>query len=104
MSYSVIVADEAGVRRLVVEPLTAAGYRVAAAGDGRAALAVIPRPGPPPCVAFIDHMLGDPRLAKIPVIKVSAGHRVQAQADFLAKPFGAQAVLMLAQHYSGQQS
>jgi CheY-like chemotaxis protein len=104
VSYSVIVADEAGVRRLVVEPLTAAGYRVAAAGAGRAALAVLQQPGPPPCVAFMDHMLGDPRLAKIPVIMFSAGHRVQAQADFLAKPFGTRAVLMVAQHSCGQQS
>ena len=120
MSYILIADDEDAICQLFVELLTDAGYRVADAGDGRAALAVLRQPGPPPCVAFIDHMmpnmdglelrrqmLADPQLANIPVILLSADPRVQAQAaalqaDFLAKPFGAQDVLTLAQHYCGQ--
>lgn len=101
MHTILIVEDDADIRELVSEVLAQAGYRVAEAGNGQEALDFL-RANDGPCVVLLDLMMPvlsgpelleimaeDERLAKLPVVVVSAvADRGAAPgvAKFLRKP------------------
>ena len=99
-----IVEDDAGIRRYLKSTLTAAGYDIVTAGDGRAALALISSHCPD-CILLdlgLPHMdgvgiiEGIRRWSSVPIIVISARitENDKAEAldlgadDYLTKPFG----------------
>jgi CheY-like chemotaxis protein len=87
-----VVEDDLDSREAMKEYLRLAGYRVAAADDGEAALQTL-RAGFLPCVILLDvHMPGidghafqrerlrRPELARVPVVIVSGDERVKRDA------------------------
>ena len=101
MHTILVVEDDSDIRELVSEMLAQAGYRVAEAGNGQEALDFL-RAHDQPCVVLLDLMMPvlsgpelleimaeDERLAKLPVVVVSAvADRGTAPgvAKFLRKP------------------
>jgi DNA-binding response OmpR family regulator len=101
-----VVEDEPAIRRLIELHLSRAGYQVAAAPDGVAALAQVGdwrpdliildvmMPGPDG-FQVLQQLKGDPRTVQIPVVMLTAKgsddhvrHGWQKGADFyMAKPF-----------------
>jgi CheY-like chemotaxis protein len=80
-----LVEDDPGLRDTLAEVLSARGYEVTCAPDGRAALAELGVARPPPSVILLDLAMPvmdgwtfravqqrDPRLASIPTIVLSA--------------------------------
>lgn len=99
-----IVEDDAGIRRYLKSTLTAAGYDIVTAGDGRAALALISSHCPDcilldlglPDMDGIGIIEGIRRWSSVPIIVISAriAENDKAEAldlgadDYLTKPFG----------------
>jgi CheY-like chemotaxis protein len=98
-----VVDDDPKLRKVVVDVLGAAGYAVAEAEDGQAALAYLRGGGPAAQLVLLDlampvmdgwwchrEIRNDPALAGLPVVVVSAGApaAVTVPADgYLEKPF-----------------
>jgi two-component system, chemotaxis family, chemotaxis protein CheY len=111
-----IIEDDPGVRGSFAEVLRDEGYEVLVAADGAEALALLNGAVLPSLilldlmmpnmdgVEFRARQLADPRLAKIPIIVVSArpdGERRAKQLaadDFLAKPMSFEALIHVIQH------
>jgi CheY-like chemotaxis protein len=113
-----LVEDDEGVREALAELLSAEGYRVDCARDGREALgfAAVVRPAlivldlSMPVMdgwAFRAAQLADPRLASVPVIVLSAAHGGEAAsarlapAAYLTKPVEFERLLTLVHRYVG---
>jgi two-component system response regulator MprA len=98
-----VVDDEAPLRELIVEVLTDAGYAVAAAATGSAAMDQVTRNRPDLILldlmmpeldgrATVHHLRARAELATIPVVLMSAsrgaaGVAAALQTSFVAKPF-----------------
>jgi CheY-like chemotaxis protein len=99
-----VVDDDEDIRTVIAEVLQLAGYTAITAKDGEEALTLM-RSHPELCVVLLDmmmpgvdgwefrrHQLGDPALARVPVVVLSgAGSaadiaREIAADDFLSKP------------------
>jgi CheY-like chemotaxis protein len=111
-----IIEDDAGVRSSLAEVLRDEGYDVLLASDGHEALALLDRADAPSLilldlmmpnmdgVEFRARQLADERLAKIPIIVISARPDGEARArllaadDFLAKPMSFEALIHVIQH------
>ncbi len=111
-----IIEDDPGVRASLAEVLRDEGYGVLVASDGQEALALLDREKLPGLilldlmmpnmsgVEFRAHQLSDERLAKIPIIVISARPDGEARAkllaadDFLAKPMSFEALIHVIQH------
>jgi CheY-like chemotaxis protein len=111
-----IIEDDVGVRTSLAEVLRDEGYGVLEATDGQEALTLLDREELPSLilldlmmpnmdgVEFRARQLGDARLAKIPIIVISARPDGEARArllaadDFLAKPMSFEALLHSVQH------
>ena len=106
--HLLVVDDEADLADLLRFVLEEAGYRVAVAGDGRAALRRLAEGGCDLVVSdvmmpFLDGaglaaaMRADPALRDIPLVLMSAAHAAAAQraphAAFLLKPFDVSVIL-----------
>ena len=106
-----VVEDEADTREVFAELLRAEGHRVIAVGSGSEALAYL-RGGERPSVILLDMLMpqmdgwqfrkaqqGDPRLADIPVVIVSALRTIANSAirsgavAFLLKPVAPEELL-----------
>lgn len=99
-----IVEDDAGIRRYLKSTLTAAGYDIVTAGDGRAALALISSHCPDcilldlglPDMDGVGIIEGIRRWSSVPIIVISARITEDDKAealdlgadDYLTKPFG----------------
>ena len=99
-----IVEDDAGIRRYLKSTLTAAGYDIVTAGDGRGALALISSHCPDcilldlglPDMDGVGIIEGIRRWSSVPIIVISAriAENDKAEAldlgadDYLTKPFG----------------
>jgi CheY-like chemotaxis protein len=113
-----VVDDDPDCRIMLATLLECAGFPVATAADGRAALAECRRQ--PPCLILLDLMmpvmtgeafrteqLRDPLLAKIPVMIVSARHDAAETARQLAaighnvKPIDADHLLDVVSEHCG---
>jgi CheY-like chemotaxis protein len=83
--YVLVVEDDPSIREALSEALETEGYRVVCAEHGQAALQHLAG-AEPPClvlldvmmpvmdgIAFRQAMLGDARLAEIPVVVITAG-------------------------------
>jgi CheY-like chemotaxis protein len=100
-----LVEDDLAIREIVAELLEEEGYAVSCAGNGAEALALLAREAAPQ-VIVLDLMMPvmdgwefraalqqDPRLARIPLIVLSAGNRLEQRTEvlgaaaFLPKPF-----------------
>lgn len=101
-----VVEDDHAIRDAIAEVLAERGYLVSCASNGAEALELLAT-GDPPGLIVLDLMmpvmdgwafrmaqLEDPRLARIPVLVVSAGQLREGEAlaalgvdAFLAKPF-----------------
>jgi CheY-like chemotaxis protein len=107
-----LVEDDEAIRQSISELLGEGGLTVMTAGHGREALDLLQRAAELPSVILLDlmmpvmdgwtfrsHQLADPRLARIPVVILSATPGLPEQADklrineFLRKPFDAPALL-----------
>jgi CheY-like chemotaxis protein len=114
-----LVEDHADLRGAVAELLRWEGYTVAEASDGEDALAQL-RAGLFPCLVLLDLNMprssgwsfraaqrGDPRLATIPIVALSAHHGVAQHAealgveDYLAKPLDFDKLLRIVQRTCG---
>jgi len=103
-AHVLIVDDDDQVMEALVDALCDEGFSVGQAKDGLAALEALER-GPLPCVILLDWMmpecdggmfrkkqLGDPRIASVPVVLLTADERAErktadlAAADFIRKP------------------
>jgi CheY-like chemotaxis protein len=104
-----VVDDDVRIRESLSEALEFEGYQVVSVADGRAALEYL-QDAEPPCVVLLDVMmpvmdgrqlrqimLGDPRLAHIPVVLITAGGTQAASgvaaAEVLYKPLRIETVL-----------
>jgi CheY-like chemotaxis protein len=112
-----VVDDDHDLRETMIEVLRDAGYDAIGAANGVDALHCLAIGEPRPCVIFLDLMmpimdgssfrraqLGDPRLAGIPVVAISAYHDVDEQAaalgiEHLAKPIKLEAICETARRY-----
>ena len=113
-----LVEDDADITDAMTDVLTDHGHQVQAARNGKEALVLLAT-GALPQLIFLDLMmplmngsefrqaqLKDPRLAKIPVVIVSADRNVAARAEelgvaaFLVKPTTPQKVLDAAEKYA----
>jgi CheY-like chemotaxis protein len=101
-----LVEDDFAIRETIAELLAEEGYRVTSAANGAEALAMLDESDAPGLI-LLDLMMpvmngwefrralrDDPRLARIPVVVISASRgaepRASVDADaFLAKPFDA---------------
>ena len=106
MATCVLVAeDEPDIRELIAEGLTAEGYRVLQAADGREALALAARERPSLIVTdlmmpvmsgveLLRALRADRALSSIPVIVASASDDVSVDASaFVMKPFSLETLL-----------
>jgi CheY-like chemotaxis protein len=101
-----VVEDDYAIRETLRELLEEEGYRVTQASNGAEALARLRDSDGPPTLILLDLMMpvmdgwefrdaiaGDPRLAEIPVIVISADHSLDKKVSamrvqgWLAKPF-----------------
>ncbi len=102
-----VVEDDALIRELVLELLTVEGFEAVAARNGAEALESLRGGGARPALILLDLMmpvmngwqfreeqLGDPALADIPVVVMSASDPAAVPADAVVpKPFPAAALL-----------
>jgi CheY-like chemotaxis protein len=107
-----VVDDDDDIRENLVELLAGEGYEVTAAGDGRAALAEAGRSRPDvilldlmmPVMSgwqFREAQLGDPALAGVPVVVLSAmAADLEVEAS-LPKPFLVDDLLRLLERLTG---
>lgn len=111
-----VVDDEPGIRDAIGTVLEDEGYRVATAGNGRAALQAM-HDGLRPCLAILDLMMPlmngvelrramerDPELADVPVVIVSAYDRGAAELSVdavIQKPFSLEQILDVAERFCG---
>jgi CheY-like chemotaxis protein len=119
--HLLVIDDSPTVLKVVEVALTKAGFRVATAGDGPAALALAREPGPTPALILLDcrmpgkgmdgyqccqALAGDPRLAAVPVILMAAkGEDVEEKfsqaanvVDYITKPFSPEAIQAVVTH------
>jgi CheY-like chemotaxis protein len=113
MARVMVVDDDLDIQEALAQILEAEGHQVTTAGDGRTALGLLKRH--PPDVIVLDLMmpsmngwefreaqLKDPRLARIPVIVISAAtlrEPIDAE-EFLPKPFEPSQLLELVARHS----
>ncbi len=97
----VVIDDDADWRDVVVQFLAESGFHAVGFADARDALASLRGAGALPAVILLDlempgmsgwdfrrEQLGDPRLARIPVVVASAADPRRIEADaYLAKPY-----------------
>jgi CheY-like chemotaxis protein len=114
-----IVDDDYDIRETLEDILGSEGYRVLGAANGVDALALLKK-GERPNVILLDLMMpvmdgetfcsvwrGDPSLADIPVVILSADPRAREKArscgatDLLPKPVQLTALLAMIEHYVG---
>ncbi len=107
MTAILLVEDDDESREMMSYVLEGEGYEVHAAENGQVALDMLHQLSPPAAIitdlmmpvmdgaALLDEMKGDPKLASIPVIVVSAAGASQAGRadDFVAKPVDASVLL-----------
>lgn len=105
------------IRDSLMESLRDAGYGAVGAANGRDAMETL-RAGQRPCLILLDLMmplmdgrqfreeqLQNPQLADIPVVVISADHRVAEKTrsvkatEFLAKPIRLKALLAVTSRY-----
>jgi CheY-like chemotaxis protein len=110
MKTIVIIDDEFGLADVLAATLSDIGFRVFSAANGKQGLEVMAEH--PPDLVLLDYMMplldgvgvlkamrGDPKLADVPVILMSAmpeavvGARCQGYVAFLRKPFDFGALL-----------
>jgi len=113
-----VVEDDFAIRETLRELLEEEGYRVTQASNGAEALARL-RESKTPKLILLDLMMpvmdgwefrhaieGDPRLADIPVIVISADHGLDQKIDamhvegYLAKPFELERLLETVERYT----
>ena len=113
-----MVEDDFAIRETLRELLEEEGYRVTQASNGAEALARL-RESKTPKLILLDLMMpvmdgwefrhaieGDPRLADIPVIVISADHGLEQKIDamhvegYLAKPFELERLLETVERYT----
>jgi len=111
-----LVEDDHNIREALLDALAAEGYRVHCASNGREALSALQ--SCTPRVILLDLMMPvmdgwqfrteqqrDPSIARIPVVVISADHRVKdkisnlAVDEFLAKPFELETLLLTVDRY-----
>ena len=105
-----LIEDDPDLAEVVVEVLEMEAYRVSHAADGKAALALLARTEPPDLILldlmmpkmsgweFREAQMRDPRLARIPVVVLSAtGERARPidAARILRKPVTVDALLAM---------
>lgn len=102
--YVLLVEDDFDIREAVIDTLETEGHQTIALGDGAAALSHLRREAPP-CLVLLDwnmapmngeqfltEMRGDPGLADLPVVLMTADVRLQEHrmpkglAGMLRKP------------------
>jgi CheY-like chemotaxis protein len=100
MTDILVVDDDRGIRETLGDVLSDEGYRVRLARDGGEALTLLRQGRPPDLILldlsmpgmsgaeFLKAQLGDPKLAAIPVVVLSADQRSHCPgvAGFLRKP------------------
>jgi len=109
-----VVDDDAGIRQSLVDLLEDEGFEPAAATDGRAAIARLEMPGPPPDMMLLDLLMPEVdgygvldylrqnHLQELPVVVFSAqrpdpsvlGALDSELRDFIAKPFELEELLI----------
>ena len=116
---SLIVDDDYDIRAMLSAALGDASFAVATAGNGELALRWLRNTPELPTVILLDRMLpvmtgwefrleqqGDPRLARIPVIMLSARRCTQHESfaisadDFVRKPVDVDDLLRLLERYN----
>src|SRR5882672_4903939 len=100
--YLLLVDDDGELRESLAELFEDEGYVTALAANGREALELLRVPDLPdlvivdlmmPCMngwQFLDQLRGDPRLHAIPLLIITAGRNIGAEAlsaEILFKPF-----------------
>lgn len=114
-----IVDDDFDIRDALSQVLEDEGYGVLAAANGREALAML-RNGQRPAIILLDLMmpvmngwqfrveqLGDPALADIPVVVISADGNISAKSEaikpvgYLKKPIQLDALLAAVSRHTG---
>jgi CheY-like chemotaxis protein len=117
-SYVLVVDDDAAIREALEAVLEDEGYVVRGAANGREALALLRTGVRPPAVILLDLMMpvmsgwdfraeqqGDPALASIPVVVLSADRDVATKAaalqvpGYLAKPVNLDVLLDVVREY-----
>jgi CheY-like chemotaxis protein len=107
-----IIDDDDDIRETIVESLSEEGFAVVGAASGGAALALLASAGPKPALILLDLMmpvmtgaefrarqLGDPALAAIPVVILTADPAAEARAvelkttGWLRKPLKLQTLI-----------
>ncbi|HEU4577928.1 MAG TPA: response regulator [Polyangiaceae bacterium] len=98
-----VVDDDVDVREALAEILAGRGYRVSSAPNGAEALQLLRSASNPPRVILLDLMMpvmdgyefldarrSDPALAAVPVVVITAGHRIDrarlGDTPLIAKP------------------
>lgn len=118
-----VVDDDTDIREVVIESLEDEGYRARGAQNGQDALELLRADGALPGVILLDMMmpvmdgatfraeqLGDPRLAEIPVVIMSASAHIEAAASqlqataFLRKPLQLADLFAIAERFCGPTS
>ena len=116
-----VVEDDYAIRETLRELLEEEGYRVTQAANGAEALARLRDTDGPPSLILLDLMMpvmdgwefrdaiaGDPKLAEIPVIVISADHSLDKKVStmgvqgWLAKPFELGQLLAAIGRYAGR--
>lgn len=104
-----VVDDDLDIRETLVELLEDEGYMVDTAADGEAALGQLRDAAEPSVIlldlmmprmdgfAFLQELRGDPRLAALPIVVLTAGRKIDQDAlgvpCLLPKPVGADELL-----------
>jgi CheY-like chemotaxis protein len=114
-NFVLVVDDDDDIREAIVALLEDAGHRVVGAANGRQALEILQKHGPP-CVILLDLMmpvmngaefrtrqLADPQIADVPVVVITAAGRqelgtVPADAT-LTKPIRAENLFTAVERY-----
>jgi CheY-like chemotaxis protein len=113
-----LVEDDTDLREIIADILGDAGYEVLEAAEGQQALDLLRSAEELPRVIFLDLLMpvldgasfrvaqvADPRLARIPVVLMSAMTTGEQRArelepdDYLAKPFDLRRVIELAERF-----
>lgn len=118
MCWVLVVDDDEDIRNCCAEILADEGYVVSTATQGRDALEVLEhRPAAHPCLMLVDllmpvmdgaelieHVRGDPALADIPVVVISAAATVEPPAGtpMLRKPLGYDALVSTVTRHCGE--
>lgn len=123
MSSVLVVDDDRDIREVVIESLSDEGYPAVGAQNGAEALAALRAAPSLPGVILLDMMmpvmdgtafraeqLGDPRLAAIPVVIMSASAHIEEVANqvqatgFLKKPLQLLDLFAIAERFCGEGS